>query len=159
LNVHGVNDIRQTKVHSAERLLPEPSAFEVEMAIENLSYKSPGIDQIPAELIKAGGRTIRSKIHKLIISIRNKEQLPKEQKESINIPIYTKGDTTDCSNCTDISFLLTTYEILSNILLPRLTAHAEEIMRSHQCGFQRNRSTTDLAFCIRQLLEKKLQCL
>jgi len=58
--------------------VPEPSTFEVEMAIEKLSYKLPGIDQIPTESIKAGGRTIRSKIHKLIISIRNKEQLSKE---------------------------------------------------------------------------------
>jgi len=48
--------------------VPEPSAFEVEMPIENLkTHKSPGIEQIPAELIKAGGITICSEIHKLII--------------------------------------------------------------------------------------------
>jgi len=48
--------------------VPEPSAFEVELAIEKLkSHKSPGIDQIPVEVIKAGGRTIRYEIHKLII--------------------------------------------------------------------------------------------
>ena len=46
---------------------PEPSEFEVELAIEKLkSHKSPGIDQIPAELIKAGGKTICCAIHKLI---------------------------------------------------------------------------------------------
>jgi hypothetical protein len=40
--------------------MPEPSAFEDEMAIEKLKgHKSPGIEQIPAELIKAGGRSIR----------------------------------------------------------------------------------------------------
>jgi hypothetical protein len=50
--------------------VPEPSAFEVELAIAKLkSHKSPGIDQIPAELIKAGGRTILCSIHKLVISI------------------------------------------------------------------------------------------
>jgi hypothetical protein len=50
--------------------VPEPSAFEVEMAIEKLKrYKSPGTDEITA----AGGRTIRSEIHKLINSIWNKE--------------------------------------------------------------------------------------
>ena len=39
--------------------MPEPSAFEVEVAIEKLKrHKSPGIDQIPAELIKVRGRTI-----------------------------------------------------------------------------------------------------
>ena len=58
----------------------------------SLSHKSPGIDKMPAELIKAGGRTILCEIHKLIISIWNKEELPEEWKESIIIPIYKKGD-------------------------------------------------------------------
>jgi hypothetical protein len=30
----GVSDVRQTEKHTAEPLAPEPSAFEVEMAIE-----------------------------------------------------------------------------------------------------------------------------
>jgi hypothetical protein len=35
--------------------LPEPSAFEVEIAIEKLKrHISPGVYQIPAEMIKAG---------------------------------------------------------------------------------------------------------
>jgi hypothetical protein len=52
------------------------------------SHKLPGIDQIPAELIKAGGRTIRCAIHKLIITIWNKEELPEEWKESIIVPAH-----------------------------------------------------------------------
>ena len=52
LNVHGVNDVRQTEIHTAEPLVPEPSVFEVELAIEKLkSHPSPGIDQIPVEVI------------------------------------------------------------------------------------------------------------
>ena len=95
--------------------MPEPSAFEVELAIEKLkNYKSPGIDQIPAELIKAGGRTIRGEIHKLIISIWNKEELPDEWKESIIVPIYKKWDKTDCNNYRGISLLPTTYKVLPN---------------------------------------------
>ena len=62
------------------------------------SHKSPVIDQIPAELIKAEGRTIRCAIHKLIISIWNKEELPEEWKESIIVPIHKKGDKTDSNN-------------------------------------------------------------
>ena len=70
MNVHGPKDVRQEEIHTAEPLVLEPSAIEVEMAIEKLkNHKSPGIDQIQAELIKAGGRTIRCAIHKLIISI------------------------------------------------------------------------------------------
>jgi len=58
------------------------------MAIEKLKrHRSPGINQIPAELIKAEGRTICSEIHKLINSIWNEEELPEEWKESITVPI------------------------------------------------------------------------
>jgi sorting nexin-29 len=42
-----------------------------------------------------------------------------------------------------------------NILLSRLIPYIVEIIGDHQCGFRRNRSTTDQIFCIRQILEKK----
>ena len=86
--VHGVNDVRQTEIHTAEPLVPEPSASEFELAIEKLkSHKSPGIDQIPAEFIKGGGKTIHCEIHKLIISIWSMEELTEEWKELIIVPI------------------------------------------------------------------------
>jgi len=48
-----MNDIRQTEIHTREPLVPEPSVFETEMAPEELKrHKSPGVDQISAELIK-----------------------------------------------------------------------------------------------------------
>ena len=79
VNIHGVNDVRQAEKHTEQPLVPEPSIFEIELAIQKLkSNKSPGIDQISAILMKAGGRTLRYEIHKLIISIWNKEELPEE---------------------------------------------------------------------------------
>ena len=84
------------------------------------SHKSPGIDEIPAELIKAGGGTICLEMHKLITSIWKKEKFPEGWKESIIVPIRKKGDKTDCNNYRGISLLPTTYRILSNILLSRL---------------------------------------
>jgi len=49
------------------------------LAVEKLkSHKSPSIDQIPAESIEAGSRTIRHEIHNLFIFIWNKEELPEE---------------------------------------------------------------------------------
>jgi hypothetical protein len=76
--------------------------------------------------MNAGGRTIHSEIRKHYNSIWNKEKLPEEWKESIIAPIYKKDDKTDCSNYRGIKLLSTTYNILSNILLSRLTPHAEE---------------------------------
>jgi hypothetical protein len=70
-------------------LVPDPSPFEVEIAIAKLKrYKLPGSDQIPAEVIQAGGKTLSSEIHKLINSIWNNEELPDQWKESIALPIY-----------------------------------------------------------------------
>jgi hypothetical protein len=59
---------------------------------------------------------------------------------------YKKGDKTDCNNDRGVSLLLTAYKILSNILLARLTPYVNEIIGDHQCGFRRNRSTTDQIF-------------
>jgi len=71
-------------------------------------------------MINVGGRTIRPEIHKLINSIWNKEELPEEWKVSIFVPIYKKGDKTDCSNYRALSLLFTTFKILSNVLPSRL---------------------------------------
>jgi hypothetical protein len=125
----------------------------VEIAIGKLrSYKSPGTDQIPAEMIKAGGETLYSEIHRLICSVWNREEY---WKESIIVPIYKKGDKTDCNSYQGISILSSVNKISSNILLARLTPYVNEIIGDHQWGFHHNRSTTDQIFYIRQTLEKK----
>jgi hypothetical protein len=52
LNIHGDNEARQVEMHTAGTLIPESTPVEVETPTEDVSrYKSPGIDQILAELI------------------------------------------------------------------------------------------------------------
>jgi hypothetical protein len=77
LYLHGAGGVRHTEIHTAEPFLAEPSASEVEVAIVKVKRnKSPGVNQIPAELIQAGDETLRSEINKLFKLIWNKEQLP-----------------------------------------------------------------------------------
>jgi hypothetical protein len=154
-NVHNINDVRQIAVHTAEPLVPGPSPLKVEISIAKPEkYKSPDSDQILAELYQAGGETLVSVIHKRSTSIWNKEELPDQWKESIIVPIHKAGDKTDCNNYRGISLLSTSYKILSNILLSWLSPYIDEIIGDHQCGFRRNRSTTDQIFCICHILEK-----
>jgi hypothetical protein len=54
---------------------------------------------------KQGGETLQSEIHKLIMLISNKEELPHQWKKSLVVPIHKKGDKTDCSNYRGISLL------------------------------------------------------
>jgi len=49
--------------------------------------KLPGINQILAKLIQAGGKMLCSEIHKLINSIWNKEELLQKLKDSIIVLI------------------------------------------------------------------------
>jgi hypothetical protein len=128
LTVHGVDDVRQTEIHTAGPLVPEPSSFEVEIAIEKLK-------RFLAELIQAGGNTLHSEILKLINCICNKEGFSQQWMEFIIVPIHKKGDKTGCSNYQGISLLSALYKILSNILLSRLIPYVDEIIGDHQCGF------------------------
>ena len=52
-----------------------------------------------------------------------------------HVPIYKKGNKTDCANYRGISLLPAMYKILSNILLSRLIPYADEIIGDHECGF------------------------
>ena len=137
LNVHEVNDVRQVDIHTVEPPVSEPSAFEIEVAIEKLKrHKSPGTDQISAKLMKARGRTIHSEIHNLKNPTWNKEELLEQWQESITVSICKRNGKTDCSNYRGITNLSTTFKVLSNILLSRLTPYAEDIIEDHWNGFQ-----------------------
>jgi hypothetical protein len=158
LNVHNASDVRQIEVHMSGPLVPGPGLLEVEIAIANMKkYKSADSDKIPSELIQAGNEMLVPAIQKLVNSIWNMKDLPNQWKESIIVPLPKKGDKTYCNTSTyrGISLLSTSYKILSNILLSRLSPYIDEIIGDHQCGFRRNRSTTDKNFCIPQIPEKK----
>jgi len=66
LNIYEVHNSKPTEVHTAERLVPEPGVFELQMAEEILKI----LNQIPTELNQAGRMAVRSEIHKLIYSSR-----------------------------------------------------------------------------------------
>jgi hypothetical protein len=70
LIAHGVSDVRQSRKRTSDQSLPEPSTSEVEITIEELKrYESPGVGQIPAEFIQAGGKTSGGEIHCLASSV------------------------------------------------------------------------------------------
>jgi hypothetical protein len=129
------------------------SSLEVEIAIAKLKkYKSPGIDQIPAELIQVGGKILRFEIQKVINYTWNTEELHDQWKESIIVPIHRNYDKCDCSNYRGIS-LLSTCKILSSL---RLSQCIDELIWDHQCGFWCNGSATDQIFCIHQILQIRI---
>jgi hypothetical protein len=73
LNVHGVNDVTQSEIHTGDMAIEKPK-----------KSRSPSIDRIPAELIQAGDRTVRSNVglYRLTNTARHKEELNQQRKES-----------------------------------------------------------------------------
>jgi hypothetical protein len=76
----------------------------------------------------------------------NKEELSEEWKELIIVLLHKKGDKTVFNNYRGVSLLSTTYKILSNILLSKLTPYVEEIIGDHHCGLRSSSSATEHIF-------------
>jgi hypothetical protein len=90
VNIHGAGGVRQTEMHTAETFVPETSVSEVEAAIEKLKrYKSPSIDQMPAELIQARGEKLCSEIHRPTKFIWNKKRIASSV-ERVNCRSYSQ---------------------------------------------------------------------
>jgi hypothetical protein len=120
--VHYFSHVRRVKVQRSAPLVPGLSCLEVEIAIAKLKkFKPLDSDEIPTQLIQAGGEMPLSAIHKLINSIWNEEELPDQWKESIIVPVHEKDDNADCNNYRRISLLSTSYKMLSNILRSSLS--------------------------------------
>ena len=107
-HVHRNIDARQTEIKTAELLVPGPSAFEFQMAIETLNrHEPPGIDQIPDELFKQGvAKFVLRSINVLILFGMKRNCLRSGRSRSV--PIYKKGNETYCSNYRGILLLQTT---------------------------------------------------
>ena len=79
---------------------------EIEEAVKKLKdKKSPGIDGIPAELIKTGGPALITTIHRLCNMIWQEEEWPEKWTKSILVTIPKKGDLTDCANYRTIALI------------------------------------------------------
>ncbi|XP_037928756.1 uncharacterized protein LOC119663164 [Teleopsis dalmanni] len=82
-------------VWTVENMLEEPILEDTKRAIEKLkSFKSCGEDSINVELIKYAREELHKQIHEL-------PEMPEEWYTSLIVPIYKKGDKTNCANYRD----------------------------------------------------------
>jgi hypothetical protein len=88
----------------------------------------------------------------------NNEELPDKWKESVFVPVRKKRMAKLTNDYRGISLLSTSYKILSNILLSKLSPYIYEIIGVISVSFEENRSATDQIYCIRQILEKIWKC-
>ena len=131
---------------------------EVEWAIKNLrNKKAQGIDEIPAEMIKALGENGRKEIWHLCNNMYEKGHWPKDFTTTIMIPIPKKNNANECKLFRTISLIPHASKIMLKILQGRLQKRAEEFLSKNQFGFRKNCGTRDALGVMRQLIERRLE--
>ena len=115
--------------------------------------KSAGIDNIPAELVQAGGEDVATALRTIWNKTWQRGEWPTPWTQSLVITLPKKGNLQQCQNYRTISLIAVMLEILLN----RLKAQAEKIIAEEQTGFRAGRSTTEQIFNLRILCEKYLQ--
>uniref|UniRef100_A0A8D8W2L6 Craniofacial development protein 2 n=1 Tax=Cacopsylla melanoneura TaxID=428564 RepID=A0A8D8W2L6_9HEMI len=132
-----------------------PTLSEVKTAIRKMkNNKAPGNDNITPELLKYGGEAVESMMLKIIHTIWKREKMPVNWNAGVLCVLHKKGDKLDCNNFRGIMLLNTAYKVLTSILNERLKEITETKIGEYQCGFRRNKSTSDQIFVIRQIMEK-----
>ena len=131
---------------------------EVEAAIRSLPVdKAPGADNIPAELLKYGGKELVALITSLCQKIWETKTWPDEWTRSLVIPLPKKGNPRKCQNYRTISLISHSSKVMLKIILNRLKNEAEEHLAEGQAGFRPGRSTVEQIFNCRIMMEKHLQ--
>ena len=128
---------------------------EVESAVRSLKTgKSAGVDNIPAELLQAGGEAMIDALHVICSRIWETGEWPTVWTQSLIITLPKKGNLQMCQNYRTISLISHPSKVMLKILLNRLKPQAEEIIAEEQAGFRTGRSTTEQIFNLRVLMEK-----
>jgi hypothetical protein len=78
--------------------------------------------------------------------------MPKEWSIALIHPIHKTNDKTNCSNYRGISLLNVTYKVMAKIIANRLTPYTE-LFGDYQCGFRKNRFTTNRIFALRNIMD------
>ena len=131
---------------------------EVEAAVKSLKPgKSAGVDNIPAELLQAGGETMIDVLLNICNKIWQTGEWPTPWTQSLVITLPKKGNLLQCQNYRTISLISHASKVMLKILLNRLTPQAEMIIAEEQTGFRPGRSTNEQIFSLRILCERYLQ--
>ena len=134
---------------------PEILESEIRSAIAQLpNRKSPGIDGIPIELVKALGDRGTRMIHEMCNEIWRTREWPQQWKQSVYIPIPKKGDPRECGNNRTIALITHASKVLLKVMQRRIEPYMQRELAAEQAGFRKGRGKRDQIANLRWILEK-----
>jgi hypothetical protein len=115
--------------------------------------KAMGPDGIPIEVWRSLGDVAIVWLTKLLNLIFRSNKMPDEWRRNILVPIFkNKGDVQSCTNYRGIKLMSHTIKLCERIIKHRLRGVTN--VTENQFGFMTGRSTMEVIFLIRQLMER-----
>ena len=117
---------------------PEILESDIRSAIAQLpNRKSPGIDGIPIELVKALGDRGTRIIREMCNEIWRTREWPQQWKQSVYIPIPKKGDPRECGNNRTIALKTHASNVLLKVMQRRIEPYMQRELAAEQAGLER----------------------
>ena len=134
-----------------------PLYREVSSAVLHLKRtKAPGVDGIPADLIRASVLNAVEALYRLTVKIWRDCRWPDIWNLQEIVLLHKGGSPKDCSNYRTIALISHASKILLIILLNRIRQKFENELPDEQAGFRRGRGTADMLCCIQNVIEKTI---
>ena len=140
-----VSDEREAQVNAVglearEQRVEQPKELEekeLRHAISRLKLdKSPGLDGVTAELLKAGGEIVVKWTTRLTRLCMKEGKVPREWQEACEVPLYKgKGCKTECKSFRGISLLSVPRKVYGRVVIDRVIKRTEWRMGEEQRVF------------------------
>jgi hypothetical protein len=130
-----------------------PSVAEVVAAISSLHNTAPGLNGIPAQLLKAGGEAAVQWVHRCISAAWAAGTAPQAWKRATLVPIHKKGDKLEADNYRGVTLLDVVGKVYVTVIHSRIRAHLCGQLLQSQCGFVPGKGTGEAMFRLRRLVE------
>ena len=143
---------------SQEEPIPPILKSEIVYAIGNLKPgKSPGLDNVYSEYIKAGGKPLVDALHLLFNKIITSFVVPQSFKEALIVVLFKKDSRLECKNYRPISLLNHIYKLFISIIANRVKNDLYASFPESQAAYQPERGTIEQIIAIEQLIEKSIE--
>ena len=157
LNVQGSEDlgVDVDLEDDLEEVIEDITGSEILGAIARMKRgKATGDDDLLVEIGKEAGEESQKLLLTIMQNAYRQETVPAEWQRGVISPIFKKGDKAFCENFRGISLLSHCGKLFSSIIERRLRVHVEHRLGEWQYGFRPGRSTLDLIFVMKMIMEK-----
>ena len=135
-----------------------PTKEEIVAAIKTLKNgKSPGQDNLDAELFKADPELSANIMLPLFTSVWEGEKVPDDWTKGVICKIPKKGALSDCNNWRGITLLSVPSKILAKVIIRRMSDAVDETLRKEQAGFRKQKGCVDQIFTLRNIIEQCME--